>query len=176
MIVPAAVPTFAAGVAPTFGQLTALGQAMNLAINPPRVQAYEQTTNQSLTSATYTALTFSAETFDSDGMHSTATNTSRFTCVTAGTYRFHGFLTFAAGNTTGSRFARWYKNGAAFAPVPLFNASAQAQVVGINADAFIPMAVGDYVELMAYQSSGAALNVQNTGGFGSFCEAIWVSS
>ena len=42
--------------------------------------------NISVSDSTWTSMTFDSERYDTDSIHSTASNTSRLTCVTAGKY------------------------------------------------------------------------------------------
>lgn len=110
---------------------------------------------------TPTAATLGSEEYDTDGFHSTVTNTSRMTVPSgkAGTYRIRGHAFFAA-NATGIRFACLLKNGSKV------RGSATRTLVpgstgGIScwAEATIPLAVGDYVELGVYQTSGGSLTI-----------------
>src|SRR5512139_267514 len=60
---------------------------------------------------TVTALTFNSERFDTNGIHSTALNTGRLTCQTAGTYVITAHAAFAA-NATNRRQITIRLNGA----------------------------------------------------------------
>ena len=61
-----------------------------------------RTTNQVLTASTWTAISFDAEDIDAANGHSTTTNTSRYTAVAAGKYRFGGgaYFTYSSGTPT----------------------------------------------------------------------------
>lgn len=113
--------------------------------------------NQSISNATWTALTFDSEVYDTDGMHSTSTNTSRLTCVTAGKYLVHAAVTFAA-NATGSRWAAIKKNGSFYANESRPNAGSGSTVV-FHIDLLVDLAVNNYVELFVLQTSGGNLDV-----------------
>lgn len=119
--------------------------------------------NQSINSATWTVLTFDSEDWDTDAFHSTSSNTSRLTVPTGkgGKYGLTGVLSFEP-------FANWYgleirKNGTTFinyAPV-LYSASGGDYTYTSFAYT-LNLVAGDYIELRAYQASGAAKNVMNT--------------
>lgn len=115
--------------------------------------------NQSIASATPTALTFDSETYDTNTIHDNVTNNSRLTAPIAGKYVVHGTVQWdfsAAGNIRGMYF---YKNGVIYAAlqfVPPTLAGANGNIVA-GAD-IIDLAAGDYVELLAFQDSGGALN------------------
>lgn len=116
--------------------------------------------NQSINNATYTAITFDSENFDTDGFHSTATNTSRFTIPTGKGGKY--LSTFTAGfvaNTTGIRGAAWYKNGALASVAFQMSASSAADTFFASSQIF-NLVAGDYLELFLYQSSGGALDVK----------------
>lgn len=113
----------------------------------------------SINNNTVTVVTFNNEIEDTDGIHSTSVNTGRLTCVHAGTYEIAGGFEFAP-NTAGVRIGYIRLNGATILasaqgipdPANVFNAS-------INLATHYPLVAGDYVELLAYQNSGGALNI-----------------
>lgn len=119
---------------------------------------------QSLTTATWTSLTFDTERFDTDAFHSTATNTSRITIPAGkgGTYMIGGIVGFA-GSGVGTRNVRLYLNNttriADIGHPP--HATAAAQRFGLTT--IYDLVATDYVELQAYQDTGAALNTATTG-------------
>ncbi len=120
----------------------------------------------SLTSGAVTALTFNSEHYDLDTAwtpsewHSVASNTGRLTVPAAApnSYFFiFGCVQFAF-HATGDRLLRIRKNGAtSIGEVSCRSGStiSPALVVGV-VDVLV---AGDYVELLAYQDSGGALNV-----------------
>lgn len=114
--------------------------------------------NQAITTATFTALAFNSERFDTDAIHSTVTNNSWLTCTVAGKYLITGQYAFAA-NATGLRIISIRLNGATYIAEASF-----APVSGTETEVFLTtvydLAVGDYVELIAYQTSGGNLNVE----------------
>lgn len=143
--------------------------------NPPRCIVYNNA-NISIPNNAATALTFNSERQDSDAMHSTSSNTSRITCVTAGLYDLFGCIRWASqGTVTGVREVGIRLNGATYLAVndggsTLYNGLTIIQQVTRNG---YPLSVGDYVELVPFQSSGGALNVEFVGNYSPEFAAIW---
>ena len=122
------------------------------------VSIYDSNATKTISNNTNTAVTFDSEKFDTDGFHSTTTNTSRITIPTgkAGKYLINGSVIWA-NNATGGRVLWIYKNGTAYARTQNFaNASEQGWV---NISTIVDLAVGDYVELYVFQSSGGNLSI-----------------
>jgi hypothetical protein len=123
-----------------------------------------EATSQSLTNDTVTALTSNdAEVADTDSYHSTVTNTERLTNTLGGTYWFKaGGTVFFAASATGLRGIRVRANGTTLIDI------SQLDDVGLAAGgSYLSIATGpfqlannEYVELMAHQTSGGALNAQ----------------
>lgn len=127
-------------------------------IDPPACSIFESTA-QSVADNTSTALTSNEENFDNDAMHSNVTNTSRITCNTAGRYQLIGTVVFAA-NATGIRQVTFRLDGTTTL-VP--NVQVQAVSSGGSSTAItlvgnVTLTAGQYVECMARQTSGGALN------------------
>lgn len=119
--------------------------------------------NQSITTSAGTALAFDSERFDTDTIHDTVTNNSRLTCKTAGKYQVTGSISFAS-NVTGLRQVFIRLNGTtaiAIQTAPAVSGSTHELTVSTLWD----FAVNDYVELMAFQSSGGNLNVTVTSSY-----------
>lgn len=115
--------------------------------------------NQSISNNTYTLVTFNAETYDTDGFHSTSTNTERMTIPAglAGYYEVTASVGFDT-NTTGRRLLQIRKNGTAIALTEVSSATS-TNYPAFNASIVVNLAVGDYVDFEAYQTSGASLDV-----------------
>lgn len=145
----------------------AWGDAVNAAIAwltaVPSARVYKAAT-QSLTNNTLTAINFDTERYDTDTIHDTVTNNTRLTCKTAGLYHFEGCAEFA-GNATGHRSLHIRLNGSAsnYLAVATMPLTGSAVVAGLVVSADYRMIVNDYVELVAWQTSGGALNVQAGG-------------
>jgi len=111
---------------------------------------------QTISNATLTALTFNTDELDTNAFHDTSTNTSRFTVPAgkAGVYRFYAKIANGV-STAGTRQLRMYKNGT-------YNTYLVATTVGESSEVYqgeytINLAVADYLEIYAYQSSGGNL-------------------
>ena len=127
----------------------------------PQYVSANRTANQSISTGTDTAIQLTAaDSFDSNGLHDPATNNTRLTASVAGKYLVAGEITFAANTGGTQRYARIRKNGSSTqatcrdSQAPASGVTPTVQVV-----AFVQLAASDYVELMAYQDSGGALNV-----------------
>jgi hypothetical protein len=141
----------------------------------PQARVYNSA-NISVADATNVALTFDSERWDtgtSSEQHSTSANTSRLTCRVAGLYSIGGSIGFAA-NAVGDRFASLRLNGATYIGQAGGKASAVVQTAA-NVQTEYRLAVGDYVELLAYQNSGGALNALATGNYSPEFYWHWVS-
>jgi hypothetical protein len=119
----------------------------------------QQSVAQSIPSGTATALLFDIESLDTANGHSTTTNTSRYTCQTGkgGWYNVTGVVGFAA-NGTGARQATIRTNAATIWAQVTVNAVTGGGGTGIYIGKKLFLAAGDYVEIFAYQSSGAAVS------------------
>ena len=165
--------TFVAGLAPPEADLNSLRNGINFALSPPLAEL-RQTVTQSLPNAGWTALTFDTEIIDTDGGHSTATNTSRYVVQTAGWYLLTAGVSFAA-SATGGRGLRFAKNGAAQGFGRVFTAPSPMYASDLNTSKRFLCAVGDYLEVQAFQNSGAALNTNYVANdSGSFMEVQFI--
>jgi hypothetical protein len=120
------------------------------------------TVSQSISNATETIVTFDTEQWDTDGIHSTATNTGRFTVPTGkgGKWRLSGSLN---GDTSGTVWSlNIYINGTVFiAGFPQFSMTANGSGTAMFIMSFeLNLSAADYVELKALQSSGGAANIR----------------
>lgn len=116
--------------------------------------------NISVAHATIQFLTFDSERFDTDGIHSTSSNTSRLTCTKAGKYLIEAAIEYAA-NATGIRGIGLRLNGDNAQIIHLQkNPNCGAgESSGVFSSRTYQLVVGDYVEVVAYQTSGGALDV-----------------
>lgn len=120
-------------------------------------RAYRDATALSIPNNTETAVDLTSESFDYYGMHDTVTNPSRITVGRAGVYDLVAGLRYAS-NSTGMRQLIIKKNG--------IDIILNLGVPGINGDVTriggttqIDLVANDYVELIAFQSSGGALSL-----------------
>lgn len=114
--------------------------------------------------ASYTALTFNSERYDqgtATEQHSTSSNTSRLTCREAGLHGIGGHIRYAS-NVTGIRDLAIRLNGTTLIAVDRRGAAATGGTY-ISIATEYRLAVGDYVELVTLQNSGANLNVEVEG-------------
>ena len=135
---------------------------------PPSVKAV-RTALLSIANNTQVALTLNAtDEWDTDSLHSTTSNTSRITIPAGlgGKYHLIGNVFFGTG-ATGARSIEIRKNGSVDLST-IQTDSAVGNWTGTNA-VLSKLAAGDYVELICFQFTGAAVNVN-----GSF-SAHWVS-
>lgn len=154
--------TFVAGEFETASYFNALRDAINFLTNRPTAMVY-QTAAQSLANGAFTAITMDSTILDTYGQHSNTTNNSRFTCQLAGWYSVSGGVSYLT-NTTGSRGALIYKNGAALTQATGgIVAASNALHVAMTGEFLIQLAVGDYVELYGWQNSGGALSTAGSG-------------
>lgn len=124
-----------------------------------------QISAQTIATSGFTALTFTGagEDFDARLLHDPSTNPSRFTAPVALKLQLTGGIGWAS-NGTGVRGAMWAKNGT---PIDgsqvLFNAITGLATPHPVRTVNVNMAVGDYVELLGFQSSGGNLDTLAAG-------------
>ena len=114
---------------------------------------------QSIGNSALTAVAFNSEYYDDDGYHDNATNNTRLTFAQAGRYHISCLIEIE-GNATGIRQAYIRINGStyvAFTSIPAGVSNALALMTATERD----LNAGDYAEVIVYQNSGVALNVQN---------------
>lgn len=117
--------------------------------------------NLSIPHNTSTNLTFNSERYDTDPngeIHSTASNTGRLTCRTAGKYLLAATVAFDA-NATGVRSISLLLNGASFIAQVQLPSAGSTFATSLSIATLYDLAAGDYVEVAAFQTSGGALNV-----------------
>lgn len=151
-------PTGATGATGNTGSTGPIGASGSSGLNAKAARVYASSA-QSLAASTDTALTFDTESFDTDTIHDNSTNPTRLTCVTAGKYIIQGQVTFAA-SATGVRTASIKLNGTTV----ISSGSEVALTAGTTTtitDTVYDLAVNDYVELIANQTTLGALNANN---------------
>lgn len=112
---------------------------------------------QSIPNSVQTAVAFDEERSDTDGMHSTVTNNSRITINTAGFY-IVGFNGTMASTSLYTRvFAALRINGTTeIARGPNVDTTAAAQEPHFAVTTMREFSVGDYIEVLVFQTSTAA--------------------
>lgn len=134
--------------------------ATALRLNPvlPQARVYNSANISHVTSGTEQTVTFNSELYDSGGLHSTSANTSRLTAPITGLYDIGASIRFAS-NATGYRYIYLLLNGATAIIVHSVPA-ANGIVTVLPVSTHYQLAAGDYVEVVANQTSGGALNLQ----------------
>lgn len=135
----------------------------------PAVRVFHNA-NQSLTSATDTVLAFNSERFDQAGgvastQHDTVTNNSRLTALYAGIYQITASVNFDV-SATGNRMVKIRLNGTTLIAVNSFAPDPTGGIgTALTTTVLYSLAVNDYVEVVARQDSGGALNVLTSANF-----------
>jgi hypothetical protein len=127
----------------------------------PRCRAYKTTSNQSVNNTTLTEITLNAESFDSGTLHDNVTANTKITVPTGGggVYLIGGSVRYAV-NGTGLRAAQVRKNGATILSTTEHGGADASIQTFVMTTTIVVLAAADYIELMAYQSSGGALDVE----------------
>lgn len=146
----------------TAAKLNNLEQGVSDAQQQPAVRVFHNA-NQSLTTSVSTVLAFNSERFDTAGgaastQHDTVTNNSRLTCLYAGKYEISASISFDA-NATGVRQVLFKLNATTTIAQILVPSAGATFVTSLSLNTLYDLAVNDYVETFAFQSSGGALNV-----------------
>jgi len=124
----------------------------------PRCRVY-QSTAQSIPDAAWTSITFDAENYDVKELHDTATNPERITIPpdAGGTYVVTAQVIYAA-NSTGYRAIRILLNGTTVLAYGSITNPSGTYTVSVPISTIEQLNAGDYIEVQAYQNSGAALD------------------
>jgi hypothetical protein len=114
--------------------------------------------DQTIANDTFTAITWDNEFYDTDTIHSTSTNTSRFTIPAGqgGKYLLTSTIIWA-NNATGARQYAFYKNGSTLGNAAIFPSSTSASYSGQSGVLVVDLAAADYIEVFGYQNSGGNL-------------------
>lgn len=119
--------------------------------------------NISIVDNTLVALTFDSESWDTNGYHSTVSNTSRLTAPVAGKYLYIGNARFAT-NGTNDRYFAIRLNGTDYIDGTGFSPNTSAIRTFGSLSGIYSFAANDYIELLVYQNSGGALNIEQGAG------------
>lgn len=119
----------------------------------------------------FLAITFDSERWDTGGLHSTAANTSRLTVAIAGLYVIHGHAQWDS-NTTGVRILGIRINGTTDIAQERRWASVGTFEMGVTTQ--YKLAVSDYIELMAFQNSGANRTINAVANHSPEFAATWL--
>jgi hypothetical protein len=149
-----------------------------LATDAPHCRVYNSGTFSLTSGAAAAAITFDSERVDVGGCHSTSVNTARLTVPSGGGgfYIIGGHLAIAASSGGSYRTAAIRVNGSTvIAQQTLAPLSASIDVRCSITTAY-QLAATDYVELLASQDSGGALNVLAAGNYTPEFWMKWVST
>lgn len=142
----------------------------------PSAQLYASTAQSVPDGTGATILALDSEVWDSDGGHSTTTNTSRYTVQVAGKYLVLGTMTFG-NNTSGIRGVGINVNGNSVRGSTVQSTTLPTANTWVGqANTVIQCAVGDYIEMYCFQTSGAALSTNPSTKFGPALVVLWVST
>jgi hypothetical protein len=120
-----------------------------------------RSSTQSIANATATAIEFNAETFDTDSFHDNSTNPSRVTIPAGkgGKYLFTAWANIET-NATGYRNLELLKNGTTLTGSWSISFTPSATgYAGFCGAVVIDLTAGDYMEVLATQTSGSSKNV-----------------
>jgi hypothetical protein len=117
---------------------------------------------QSINSGSATALTWDTETFDTDSLHDNVTNNNRLTASVTGKWMVTAAVSFAA-NSTGYRQVKINKNNTTDYAIAVSLNLGASDTPGVTVSDIVDLAAGDYVQIIAAQNSGGALNVITAG-------------
>jgi len=109
--------------------------------------------------ATFVSVDFDTEAFDTDAIHSTTSNTSRFTVPSGkgGKWMFLFFIAWQAGTYT-EIVSRWYKNGVQQGDRTV---GRQGGAAGNISPVIFNLSAADYIEVFTYQDSGGNKNTES---------------
>jgi hypothetical protein len=115
-----------------------------------------KTTTTAVTAANGANIAFDAERFDNDNLHSTSTNTSRYTIAHSGIYSISGHLQTSAGTTAANVYASVLVNGANV--IARQNFPNGGDEISISTSA-VYFNAGDYLELRLSNGSGSTVTL-----------------
>lgn len=167
-------PVFVTGEITTAARLNILSDDVTFLHDPPTVHL-TRSAFFTVANNTSTAITFDVERIDTDNMHSTSSNIERINITTSGFYYFTGQATWAA-NATGHRSLGLRMSGATFASVVsqmAVTTASEGTAQCVSTLRYI-VAGANYMELVAAQSSGGALNIEKDSDYSAEFMAFWV--
>jgi hypothetical protein len=134
-------------------------------IPPNGARAFKATTVQSIPPATDTVVTFNSEDFDTSAYHDNVTNNSRLTVPSNGVYTVTGRVRFIT-NGIGLRRIFIRKGGTTILGYAQESAPSGSQPTWLEVSEQVSLMTGEYLELVAHQTTGGNLDIdfdlQNT--------------
>lgn len=143
-------------------------------VGVPRFKGFAATNQAIGSSTTYTSLTLDSEYYDSDGGHSTVTNTSRYVNQVAGTYWAQGTCSLPSG--TGNRSLQLTINGGTVPGTTVIQPAPSGNSWAGATSGSVQLAVGDYLEVQVWQTSGGSVNTNTTSGLNPTLALFWISN
>lgn len=114
----------------------------------------------SIANATYTAVPLNVEIYDTDSIHSTVTNTSRFTIPAGKGGYWLFYATLGYNDLLGNYQVKFYKNGAATGRAIFPSNTNASYSSGSSITEIISCSAADYIELYTYQTGGGSETLQ----------------
>jgi hypothetical protein len=130
-----------------------------------------RSTNQTLSDSALTAISFDTVIRDDPGCWAVGSAT-RLTVKAAGAYILTGGVSFNT-SATGRRVINLQLNGATYLAYQVTNGVSGA-ATHMSLAAIKYLAVGDYIELIAYQNSGGSLAVLSTTPYTPLLSMAWI--
>lgn len=124
----------------------------------PACQVYHNANQSVPHDASGATLAFNSEDIDTDSMHNPVTNNSRITINTPGLYLV-GYKIRYAGIAGGERTIQIFKNGSTARGSFSEAAPNGTAPISVECELLMQLAANDFLECVAYQTSGGALNV-----------------
>ena len=121
----------------------------------PKACLATNSTTQTVNTGVTAIFTFDSEQYDNDTMHDNATNNSRVTFTTAGTYRVTGYALYAS-NASGYRYTDIRLNGTTVLLIdtrPAVNTDQSGASLVFD----WTFSASDYIEMRGFQNSGSNL-------------------
>jgi hypothetical protein len=128
-------------------------------IDPPACNVFHNTTTLVVNGGAGTILAANSELFDNDAMHSTVTNNSRITIMTAGRYLFTASAEYDNAGV-GIRQLQFFRNGVAVVSSVSRVPPISGYATYVKTYVTLVCAAADYVEVNAFQDRGASINCQ----------------
>lgn len=139
---------------------------------PPDGPAYasaRKTTAQAIPTGSWTAFDWTSRSASSNGI---TLGNDGLTIVVPGLYQITASVDFVS-NATGQRHCALYINGAVSVQGTGGDAAAGSDISRLMVSTVVPLAVGDLVNVYAYQSSGANLNTSAAASY-NILRAAWI--
>jgi hypothetical protein len=115
------------------------------------------------------------EQVDSENGHSTTVNNSRYVCQVAGWYWVQATCSFPV-NATGNRSLQLAVNGATVPGTTIIQAAPAGNSWCGQTSGWMPLNVGDYVEVQVWQTAGVSLSTNVGSGLQPTLSAYFISN